>query len=164
MQQSAPQKQTTKAPLPAWEEEDEVTPWDEKPTVLPEPEPEAKQFPKGNAQTTPVSSNAQDPKMAFYLEMGKINAGVSQSIRFCQRIVQIKDKVYLVFGIKDNVFVDALRQHQQELDRIAVTLYGEGVTARTCTEDKLPPVPIDERAMSQKAKEIFGVPIEIDNS
>ena len=111
-----------------------------------------------------AAQGSADAKAVFLAEMGKVSAGVSQSIRLSQKVVRIHDTAYIVFGQRDSVFVDALRQHQQDLNRIAAGIYGEGITAKAVTEDKLPPVPIDEKTVAQKAQAIFGVPVEIENS
>ncbi len=164
------------ASLPPWEEEEAPPPWESAPPPF-EQEPEPERESRQNRRSEPVRQEKQEPaqrasgaaqqadaKAVFLAEMGKVNAGVSQSIRLSQKIVKIQDTAYIVFGSRDSVFVDALRQHQQDLNRIAAGIYGEGVTAKAVTEDKLPPVPMDEKTVAQKAQAIFGVPVEIENS
>lgn len=162
------QKPNAAAP-PSWEEEDAPPPWDMEPEAIVQAR-EPKQSNRRGQISEPVqpakavSAPMEDAKAVFLAEMGKVSAGVSQSIRLCQRVVRIRETAYIVFGARDSVFVDALRQHQQDLNRIAEKLYGEGVTAKAITEDKVPPMPLDEQTVAQKAQAIFGVPVEIENS
>ena len=104
----------------------------------------------------------EDAKAMFLAKMGKVDAGVSQSIRLCRQIARINGTVHIAFAKGDEVFVGALRQHLQDLVRIAGEVYGEDVQVKVVTEDQLPKTPIDRQVVAQKAQEIFGVPIEIE--
>jgi DNA polymerase-3 subunit gamma/tau len=149
----------TKENLP-YDEEDTVSPWDDEANVQVSEKPA-----KAVSEAKPAAQKPaahEDAKAFFLREMGKVNPGVSQSIRLCKRIVLRGQTAFVAFAAEDEIFIAALRQHQGELERIASQVFGKGVAVNVVAEGQVPSAPIDDRALSKKTEAIFGVTLEIE--
>ena len=143
------------------------SPWEGEDAAPAQPVPEAQQV----SGTAPVAAQGQaeaprprgnaaaqtgEGKDAFLSAVAGQDAGISQSIRFCKRVVREADAVFIVFGREDGIFVEALRPHAKILKSAAQAIYGQGCAVKVVTEDNAPAPAMDIERVAQKARDVLG--------